>query len=59
MESVPIASSGGAASRSGKQGLQEYIELLRYGPRAHRTPGVVHATLSQISKMVKLSATKV
>ena len=46
-------------NRSKRQELADYIELLRYGPRSCRSPGAVYATLAQISKMVKLSTTKI
>jgi hypothetical protein len=57
MESRAMERDLGNAKRSKRQDLADYIELLRFGPRACRSPGVVYATLAQISKMVKLSTT--
>ena len=49
----------GNPKRSKRQELADYIELLRFGPRSCRSRGAVYATLAQISKMVKLSTTKI
>jgi hypothetical protein len=45
----------GMAKQEG--GLLGYMELLRYGPTATRTPGTVYASVPQIAKVVKLSPT--
>ena len=45
----------GMAKQAG--GLLGYMELLRYGPTATRTPGTIYASVPQIAKMVKLSPT--
>jgi hypothetical protein len=59
MESRPMERDLGNPKRSKRQELADYIELLRFGPRSCRSRGAVYATLAQISKMVKLSTTKI
>ena len=48
-----------ATKEESKGSLQDFVELLRYGPRATRQPGTVFATIAQIAAMANLSTTTV
>ena len=52
-----MQSTGNHGMEKQEGGLLGYMELLRYGPTAARTPGTVYASVPQIAKVVKLSPT--